>query len=60
MQRRFAQHGYDGSAAEEEKPADAKKVELPPPPVVTEHEISIGRKRGAGLGGGHDGDVVIM
>jgi carboxypeptidase C (cathepsin A) len=43
MQRRAAQYGYDG-ATEEAKPADAKKVELPSPPVVTEHEIRLNGK----------------
>jgi carboxypeptidase C (cathepsin A) len=43
MERARALYGYDGPASEE-KPA-AKTIELPPPPVVSEHEITIKGKK---------------
>jgi carboxypeptidase C (cathepsin A) len=50
MERERSRFGYDGAATTESAavPAvipGAVSAELPPPPVVTEHEISIGKKK---------------
>jgi len=50
MERERSRFGYDGAATTESAAVPAvipggPSVGLPPPPVVTEHEISIGRKK---------------
>lgn len=49
MERERARFGYDGAEVPQPTPGvsttSAATVDLPPPPVVTEHEISIGKKK---------------